>query len=308
MSGRDRSPTTHPPTVDPSASDRPASHRSGRLATNDRPPMIRSPTGELLIERFSRIRRFEHTLVVIVFVALVVTGFPQKFDTSPVGHWFLQLFGGLSNARLIHRIAGIVFALHAVIHLTAIVFGGLTGRIRLTLLPVVQDLRDAWGTLRFYFGHRPHPPELPKFDYRQKFEYIGLILGGLVMVSSGMILLFPVFAARYLPSVVIPVAHVAHSNEAMLAFLVLVIWHVYGSIFSPEIFPLDRSILTGYISAEELKERHALEYRRLFPEGEPGGPEDIVSGPRASVPATDSSPRATEAPSGPTSIDDDRPI
>ena len=253
--------------------------------------MVRSPTGELLIERFSRPRRFEHTLVVIVFVALVVTGFPQKFDTSPVGHWLLQVFGGLSNARLIHRIAGIVFALHAVVHLTVIVLGALTGRIRLTLLPVAQDLRDAWGTLRFYFGHRAHPPELPKFDYRQKFEYIGLILGGLVMVSSGMILLFPVLAARYLPSIVIPVAHVAHSNEAMLAFLVLVIWHVYGSIFSPEIFPLDRSIFTGYISAEELKERHALEYRRLFPDGEPGAPDGAASEPHSTSASDASLPR-----------------
>ena len=53
----------------------------------------------------------------------------------------------------------------------------------------------------------------------------------------------------------------------MLAFLVLVIWHIYGAVLSPEVFPIDRSIITGYVSAEELEEHHAQEYDRLFPHG-----------------------------------------
>jgi len=221
------------------------------------------------VERFSRFRRVEHTVAIVVFTVLVVTGFPQKFDHSQVGRWLLGAFGGLDNARLVHRIAGVMFAVHAGLHLAAILVGLLLGKMRLSLLPLPQDVRDAWDNLRFYFGYRDRPPELPKYDYRQKFEYIGLILGGMVMIFSGLVLIEPVLVARWLPGELIPAAQVAHSNEAMLAFLVLIIWHIYATVLSPDVFPLDRSMFTGFISAHELKERHALEYKRVFPDGEP---------------------------------------
>lgn len=231
------------------------------------PEIIRTPEGQVLVKRFSLPRRFEHWLAVVTFVMLVVTGFPQKFDTSTLGHWVLGVFGGLDQARFVHRAFGVVFTLHAMSHLLFILVGVLWGRVRLTLLPVSQDLHDAWQTLRYYTGYRATPPELPKFDYRQKFEYIGLVLGGLVMVGSGIVLMYPLFMAGLMPAFLIPAAQVAHSNEAMLAFLVLVIWHIYGAVLSPEVFPIDRSILTGYLPAETLQAHHGLEYKRLFPNG-----------------------------------------
>jgi cytochrome b subunit of formate dehydrogenase len=233
------------------------------------PRIRRTPGGELEVERFSPFRRVEHTFAIVIFATLVLTGFPQKFDQSGFGRWVLGLFGGLDSARLVHRIAGIAFAVHAALHLFAITIGLVTRRVRLTLMPLPQDLRDAWENLRFYFGHRDRPPELPKYDYRQKFEYVGLILGGMVMISSGAILMMPVLVARWLPGELIPASQVAHSNEAMLAFLVLIIWHIYATVLSPDVFPLDRSMFTGYMSAHELKEHHALEYKRVFPDGEP---------------------------------------
>lgn len=232
-----------------------------------RPKIIKAPDGTLLVERFSPIRRWEHVLAIVTFVTLVITGFPQKFHDAALSGWVISLLGGLEQTRWIHRIAGIVFASHAAAHIAAIVIGAATRRLRFSLLPTPQDLRDAWNNLRFYLGYRREPPPLPKFDYRQKFEYLGIILGGLVMVASGLILMYPALAASWATGEVIPAARVAHSNEALLALLVLVVWHIYGSHLSPEIFPMDRTIFTGYISAEELKERHALEYEAVFGDG-----------------------------------------
>lgn len=223
--------------------------------------------GTVLVERFSPMRRAEHILVLVTFIALVVTGLPQKFDGS-FSTWLLGVMGGLDNARLIHRVFGIVFSVHAAVHIVGFIMGVLLGRMRLTLLPTLQDLRDARENLLYYLGLRKKAPELPKFDYRQKFEYIGMVLGGLVMVASGLILLFPQLASGFMPGQFIPAAKVAHSNEAMLALLVLIVWHVYGSHLSPEVFPMDTSVFTGFMTKEELRERHALEFRRLFP-GEP---------------------------------------
>lgn len=229
------------------------------------PKIRRRPDGTVLVERFSPIRRVEHWLVLVTFVVLVVTGFPQKFHEAAWSRWIFRTLGGLDTVRFIHRAAGIVFASHVTLHALGFIVGLISKKMRWSLLPVPQDLRDAWQNLQYYLGFRKTPPEFPKFDYRQKFEYLGIVLGGLVMVTSGLILLYPIETASLLPGEVIPAALVAHSNEAMLALLVLVVWHIYGSTLSPEVFPGDKSIFNGYIPLEELHERHGREYRRLRP-------------------------------------------
>lgn len=219
--------------------------------------------GETHVERFKPIRRIEHLVGMVTFVTLVLTGFPQSLG----GNWSIALInslGGIEQVRWIHRIAGVIFSIHALLHLTAIFAGVLTKRMRMDLLPGPQDIRDAVHNLGYYLGTREEPPALPKFDYRQKFEYLGMVLGGMVMIGSGFILLFPIEASSIFPGQFIPAAQVAHSNEALLALLVLVIWHIYGSHLSPEVFPADTTIFTGYISKTELEERHKLEYERLF--------------------------------------------
>lgn len=235
------------------------------------PTLFKRPDGTLLVERFTPIRRVEHVFGIIVFVLLVLTGFPQRYPDTTWAQALLGLFGGLESTRDTHRVVGYIFAGHAVVHLTAIMVGVLTRKMRLSLLPTTRDFRDAWMTLRYYLGFRRNKPPLPKFDYRQKFEYIGLVLGGLVMIVTGFILMFPNAFATLFPGQLIPAAQVAHSNEAILALLVLVVWHIYSAVFSPEVFPLDTCIFTGYLTAEELEERHEDEFKRLFPNGVPNG-------------------------------------
>ena len=228
-------------------------------------PRVRvTARGTVLVERFSLARRLEHLAAIATFLVLVLTGFPQRFYDAAWAAWIFDALGGLDVTRQIHRIAGFVFTGHAVLHLVAFGVGLATGKMRPSLLPVPQDLRDAWANLLYYLGHREAPPLLPKFDYRQKFEYVGMVLGGVVMIASGLVLLFPIETAALLPGEVIPAARVAHSNEALLAFLVLLVWHLYGSHFSPDVFPMDRSIFTGYQTKDALRRHHTLEYRRLF--------------------------------------------
>lgn len=245
--------------------------------------MRRNDRGELEVERFSPIRRLEHWFVAVVFVTLVVTGFPQKFDTSDLGHWILGVFGGLETARFIHRVAGLVFGAHALVHIGAFVIGALTGKMRMTMVPIPQDARDAKQMLRYYLGRRKDLPELPKFDYRQKFEYMGMVLGGLVMITSGLVLMYPLVVLNLLPGALIPVAKVAHSSEALLALSVLIVWHVYGVSLSPDIFPIDKTMFSGFQSVEHLKRHHAREYKELFPSGLPDEPAE-TSAPRTSAP------------------------
>jgi cytochrome b subunit of formate dehydrogenase len=131
----------------------------------------------------------------------------------------------------------------------------------------MDDFKDAIVNMKYYFGLRNHPAHCGRFDYKQKFEYWGVVVGGILMIGTGLILWFPVLATHVLPGEFVPAAKAAHTNEALLAFLVIVTWHIYNSIFSPEVFPLDTAIFTGSISRERMIHEHPLELAEI--EGKP---------------------------------------
>jgi cytochrome b subunit of formate dehydrogenase len=106
-------------------------------------------------------------------------------------------------------------------------------------------------------------PLYDRFEYKQKFEYWGVVMGSLIMIASGFMLFFPTVFARYLPGEVIPAAKMAHSNEGLMAFLVIAIWHMFNSVLAPEVFPMDTAIFTGKISRARMLHEHPLELARL---------------------------------------------
>jgi formate dehydrogenase subunit gamma len=214
--------------------------------------------------RFSKRQRLEHFVVMTTFVLLALTGFPQKFHEAGASRALVRIFGGLDGARLVHRVSGFLFAALTFFHLAAGILSTLQNRMKMTLVPDRQDFKDAVQQLRYYLGLADEEARFDRFDYRQKFEYWGLVLGGLVMIATGFILYFPLFVTRFLPGELIPMAKVAHSNEGLMAFLVVITWHIYNAHLAPGIFPFDPAIFTGKISLERLRHEHRREYDRLY--------------------------------------------
>lgn len=213
--------------------------------------------------RFSARQRAEHFIIMVLFLILALTGFPQKFFDAGWAQWLILHLGGIDRVRWIHRTSGIFFAVGATLHLGIVLSLAMMKRIQLNMIPTKKDFRDAIVTLRYYLGLSEQQAEFDRYDYRQKFEYWGLVLGGIVMIMTGFILYFPTFFARLLPGQVIPAAKVAHSNEGLMAFLVVIIWHVYNAHMNPDVFPFDASIFTGKVSEERMQMEHPLEYARL---------------------------------------------
>jgi formate dehydrogenase subunit gamma len=219
------------------------------------------------IKRFSLFRIIEHQAGIITFTILVVTGLSQKFHDSSLAEWVIMNLGGIDKTRLIHRFTGLVFAALTIVHVLAACYGVMFRKWVPSMVINLKDFTDAIDNLKYYFGITDMPARCGRYDYKQKFEYWGVVVGGLLMIATGLTLWFPTKVFKLipiLPGQIIPAAKAAHTNEAMLAFLVIVIWHIYNSVFSPEIFPLDTSIFTGRLSKERMKHEHPLEYERLF--------------------------------------------
>ena len=146
-----------------------------------------------------------------------------------------------------------------------------------------DDLVAAVHNIRYYFGLEDRPAMCDRYDYMEKFEYWTILMGGFLMIVTGTVLWFPILVTKFLPGEIIPAAKALHSNEALLIFLINALWHIVNAVFSPEAFPLDTSIFTGYISRERMAREHPLELARLE-EGVPAEPPAAVSDTPAELP------------------------
>jgi formate dehydrogenase gamma subunit len=215
------------------------------------------------IVRFTVKQRIEHIVTMLVFTLLCLTGLPQKFYMSGWAQNLVRLFGGIDSTRWIHRFCGWTLAISTVFHFYSALFTIAKKKTHLAMIPTRRDFQDAVDTLRYYLGLRDHGPAYDRYDYKQKFEYWGLVVGNVIMVLTGIILIFPTWTARLVPGQLVPAAKVAHSNEGLMAFLVITIWHIYNAHLNPDVFPFDTCIFTGKITRARMQHEHPLELARM---------------------------------------------
>ncbi len=213
--------------------------------------------------RFSTARILEHWVQILTFSVLVVTGLSQRFYTFDVSLWFILHVGGIDTVRLIHRYAGLIFALATAAHIIAAMVGIVYRKWQPSMVITKNDIGNIVHNIRYYLGLENNPAMGGRYSYTQKFEYWGILTGGLLMIMTGAILWKPLYITRFMTGQVIPAAKVLHSNEALVVFLIIAGWHIYNAIFSPGVFPVNASIFTGSISRERMVQEHILELSRI---------------------------------------------
>jgi len=219
-------------------------------------------TADRYYVRFDLAQRIQHIILIITFLTLCITGLPQSFASMGWAQAVLGLLGGIDMARSIHHFAAMILIFMLIYHLVTAVYDLLFSHSR-AILPSFQDVKDAKQSVFYLLGKEEEQPRYGRFDFRQKVEYWALIWGTVLMIVTGLILLFPVQVTYVLPGVVIYAAKAAHGFEAALAFLSIVIWHMYNTHFASGLFPLDKTMFSGTVSEERMREEHPLEYESI---------------------------------------------
>jgi cytochrome b subunit of formate dehydrogenase len=212
---------------------------------------------------------------VVSFLGLAVTGMTIKFAYLGWAQWLSGMLGGFESAAFIHRFCAVLTGIYFGSHVVDIIRTKISKKItfkqllfgRDTMIPGLIDLKEAWGTLKWFVGKGPRP-EYGRWTYWEKFDYFAVFWGVLIIGSTGLMLWFPELFTYVLPGWAINVATIIHSDEALLASAFIFTVHFFNTHFRPDRFPMDTVIFTGRMTVEELKADRPREYRRLVETGE----------------------------------------
>jgi formate dehydrogenase subunit gamma len=223
------------------------------------------PCRERQVVRFVWHQRAQHFIMMSSVVLLVLTGMPQKFFDAPWAQWLIGFWGGLDSARTVHHAAGFAMIFSAIYHLGFLFYNIVILRkpFPVWMLPSLKDFRDFMQNTGYYLGINKEKATFGRFSYFEKFDYWAVFWGVPVMGLTGLILMFPLLVTRVLPGVTVPVASIAHSDEALLATGWIVVVHFYNAHFAPHIFPFNRSIFTGRVPEHRYRHEHTLEYEQM---------------------------------------------
>ncbi|MBX3082696.1 MAG: cytochrome b/b6 domain-containing protein [Anaerolineae bacterium] len=209
--------------------------------------------------RFSAAQRYEHFVLMVVFIGLAVTGLSQKYAAEKWGEELILLLGGIESTRILHRFLATILMAEAIYHVVAVSYRLFVLRHRPSLLPQWRDVRDLRDWLLSNVGLKAERPAMPHYNVNNKFEYWFTALGTLVLIITGYMLWNPIATTNTLPGEAIPTARVIHSDQALLMVLFVVIWHGYNTL----IRYFNRSIFSGKLSHAAMQSDHAEELARL---------------------------------------------
>ncbi len=230
--------------------------------------------GEREYQRFTRLNRVLHIIMIVSFITLSVTGLSLKFSHTLVARVVSAIFGGFESAGYVHRVAATMMIGIFLAHLVDLV--RIKRADRLTWLKLVfgpgsmmfnrKDWDDLRGNLLWFLG-RGTRPAYTRWSYWEKFDYFGVFWGTAIIGSTGFLLWFPEFFTHLLPGWWINVATIVHSYEALLAVGFIFTVHFFNTHLRPGKFPMDIVIFTGRMPVEELKHDKPAEYDALVASG-----------------------------------------
>ena len=225
------------------------------------------------VRRFYRKNMRMHVVIITTFMLLALTGLPLKFSGSAWAPTLVDVLGGIDTTRFLHRLAAIGTFGYMIVHILDVFIRTFIRREKgmfwgpNSMTPQPKDVSDFIGNIKYflYLGERP-PGD--RWTYFEKFDYLAVFWGVMIIGLSGLFLWFPGFFTSFLPGWTLNAAQVIHSDEALLATGFIFVFHFFHTHLRPESFPMDLVVFTGRMSLERFMSERPLEYQRLVDNGE----------------------------------------
>lgn len=237
--------------------------------------------------RVNFVERVQHYILIITFFVLVATGLPLILYEIKFLKWLFPTQRSFYIRGIAHRAAALGLIINVIWHIFYTIFTR-RGRANFKeLLPGMKDFKDAVeqfgcnigltrflerrGLLKKFFKAHPYwlfksSPQFGRYNFIEKFEYWAVVWGSVVMIVSGFFMWNVELSLSFFPLWVHDIFVIIHGYEAMLAFLAVIIWHMYNVHLNPEVFPMSKVWLNGKISGKELRTLHPLEYEKILAE------------------------------------------
>ncbi|HET7904001.1 MAG TPA: hypothetical protein VFM17_05530 [Candidatus Eisenbacteria bacterium] len=236
---------------------------------------MRAEREELHFERFTRLNRVLHIVMIVSFLSLALSGMTLKFSYTGWARILARLFGGFEGAGYVHRLGAVLMMITFGTHIVDLIrrksreFGSWKNLLfgPNSMIFNKRDLNEFIGSIRWFLGKGPRP-QYGRWTYWEKFDYFAVFWGMMVIGSTGLMLWFPEFFTLVLPGWFLNVATIIHSDEALLATGFIFTVHFFNTHLRPEKFPMDLVVFTGRMPLEEFKEDKPGEYEELVRRGE----------------------------------------
>jgi cytochrome b subunit of formate dehydrogenase len=220
---------------------------------------VRRRAEQAYVVRLTPAETAQHWVLMISFIVLVLTGFSLRFSEA---WWSKLLFGwgggaGFLVRGTIHRVVAVAFMLWAAWHVCYLC----TARGRAFLADMIGSRRDLHligHSALFFLGRTRDEPSFGRFSYMEKCEYWAVVWGAVIMTVTGVLLWFDDYFIEtwQLPKGFLDVMLVIHYYEAWLASLAILVWHIYGTVFSPTVYPMNPAWLIGRMPSGMYSHEH----------------------------------------------------
>lgn len=228
--------------------------------------------------RFGKNFRFQHIVLLISTIMLILTGVPLKFPKNSLSQFVIELFGGAAGARSVHHFFALGLIFIGIYHLIYSFWSSRGRKDFYELLPSLKDFSNLFNQLKYYLGFRKEKVKYGRFSYVEKFDYWAVYWGLIMMIGTGTVmwlfqgkfepLVFGEIDLSFGPEIITnslyAIAREMHSDEALLATLVIIGWHFYNVHLNPHKFPMSKVWLNGKMTEKEMLEEHPLEYEEII--------------------------------------------
>lgn len=249
----------------------------------NRRPNILVIEGVRYFQKYTISQRVQAIIQLSAVIVLALTGLPLRYSGAETAQIIYQLLGGPDVVPNIHRTAGVVLLsvfLYHTLYWMRIFYKNHIKRLmkkrQLTIGNLIReflsqvmiinkkDIKDIFDHMRYITFWSNRPALYDRIMWKEKFEYYAQYWGITVIGLAGLALWWRDEVSMFLPGIVLNVAYIVHSYEALLAVLFLFFIHWYHEYYCPEKLPIPTGFFSGYVSEKQMIHEHYARYVKLM--------------------------------------------